>query len=72
MTTQVVERHVVRGLDEILSPLKVISLAQDKIEAIVSEPSATKRQRQFLADRVKKLEDGQEIFRGVMGFDRRD
>ncbi|KAI1115638.1 interferon-induced GTP-binding protein Mx [Nemania sp. NC0429] len=71
VTAQVIERHVVRGLDEILSPLKVFSLAQDKIEAIVSEPSATARQRLFLADRVKKLEEGREIFRGVMGFHRR-
>ncbi|OBT39084.1 hypothetical protein VE00_09921 [Pseudogymnoascus sp. WSF 3629] len=35
-------------------------------EIIASEPKAAKRQREFLEDRVGKLEDGHEIFRGVM------
>lgn len=43
-------------------------MADDKVEALVSEPAATKRERVFRADRVKKLEEGQEIFQGVMGI----
>lgn len=39
-----------------------------KVESLVSEPAATKRQRVFLTDRIKKLEAGEEIFRNVMGF----
>ncbi|TGJ82147.1 hypothetical protein E0Z10_g6598 [Xylaria hypoxylon] len=66
VTTQVVERHLVRGLDRIFSPLRIINLPNYKIEAIVAEPEYIKGQRLFLADRVKKLEEGQQIFRGAM------
>jgi hypothetical protein len=38
-----------------------------EVEAIASEPLSAKRQRQFFEDRIKKLQDGYEIFRGVMG-----
>lgn len=66
VTTQVIERHIARGLHNIFSPLVVVNMPDSKIQSIVAEPSATKRQRLFLADRVKKLEEGQEIFRGVV------
>jgi hypothetical protein len=42
-------------------------MSDTEVEAIASEPSSAKRQREFLEDRIKKLEDGHEIFRGVMG-----
>lgn len=64
--TQVVERHIVHGLHNIFSPMIVVSLSDAKTESIVAEPRATKLQRVFLTDRLKKLEDGQEIFRGMM------
>lgn len=56
-----------RGLESILSPVVVNSMSDAEVEAIAAEPTAAKRQREFLEDRVKKLEDGHEIFRGVMG-----
>lgn len=34
-------------------------MSDAKIECIVSEPPATKRQRVLLTDRIKKVEDGQ-------------
>jgi len=40
-----------------------------EVKAIASEPLSAKRQREFLEDRIKKLQDGHEIFRGVMGSD---
>ncbi|KAI1124878.1 interferon-induced GTP-binding protein Mx [Nemania abortiva] len=67
VTTQVVERHIMKRLEEIFSPLKIIDLPEPEIESIVSEPSSTKRQRLFLQDRIKKLEEGQKIFRSVIG-----
>ncbi|KAI0400041.1 hypothetical protein F4802DRAFT_610439 [Xylaria palmicola] len=67
VTTQVIERHIVRGLEELFSPLKVMNLPDSEVMAIVSEPDATKRQRAFLTDRAKRLQEGQDIFRGVMG-----
>ena len=56
-----------RGLEGVLSPLIVHEMSDTEVEAIASEPTAARRQRGFLEDRVKKLEDGHEIFRGVMG-----
>ncbi|KAF7879541.1 hypothetical protein EAF04_000736 [Stromatinia cepivora] len=67
ITTQVIERHIVRGLENIFSPVIVNSLSDVEVEAIASEPTSAKRQREFLEDRISKLEDGYEIFRGVMG-----
>lgn len=67
VTTQVVERHIIRGLEKIFSPVVVNGLSDAEVEAIASEPGAAKRQRQFLEDRIAKLKDGQSIFRGVMG-----
>jgi len=67
ITTQVVERHTIRGLEKIFSPVVVNGLSDAEVEAIASEPGAAKRRRLFLEDRVAKLGDGQGIFRGVMG-----
>jgi hypothetical protein len=64
----VIERHIARDLHEIFSPMVMVNLPDSKVESIVSEPRTTKSQRAFLADRIKKLEDGQEIFRGMMGL----
>ena len=67
VTTQVIERHMIRGLEKIFSPVIVIGLTDSEVEAIASEPTSAKRQRQFLEDRIAKLKDGQRIFRSVMG-----
>ncbi|KAH7420099.1 dynamin family protein-like protein [Cadophora sp. MPI-SDFR-AT-0126] len=67
ITTQVIERHIVRGLEKIFSPVAVNAMSDAEVEAIASEPTSAKRQRDFLEDRVKKLQDGHNIFKGVMG-----
>ena len=67
VTTQVVERHMIRGLEKIFSPVVVNGLTDSEAEAIASEPAGARRQRRFLEDRVAKLRDGQSIFRSVMG-----
>ncbi|MCJ1274248.1 hypothetical protein MMC21_002043 [Puttea exsequens] len=67
ITTQVVERHLIRGLEAIFSPTVVNRLKDAEVEKLASEPDAAKRHRIFLNDRIKKLEDGQKIFRKVMG-----
>ena len=41
-------------------------MSDREVEAIASEPQAARRQREFLEDRLRKLEDGHEIFRGAM------
>lgn len=67
VTTQVVERHIIRGLEKIFSPVTVNGLTDKEVEAVASEPANAKRQREFLEDRIAKLKDGQSIFRSVMG-----
>jgi hypothetical protein len=67
ITTQVIERHIVRRLEKIFSPVVVNATSDMGVEAIASEPLSAKRQREFLEDRINKLQDGHEIFRGVMG-----
>jgi hypothetical protein len=57
----------VRGLEKIFSPVVVNAMSDKEVATIASEPPSAKRQREFLEDRIKKLEDGHEIFRGVMG-----
>ncbi|KAH6713320.1 dynamin family protein-like protein [Leptodontidium sp. MPI-SDFR-AT-0119] len=70
VTTQVIERHIVRGLEKIFSPVVVNAMSDTEVEAIASEPHSAKRQREFLEDRIKKLQDGHNIFKGVMGTSR--
>lgn len=62
-----IERHIVRGLEHIFSPVVVNAMSDTEVETIASEPLSAKRQREFLEERIKKLQDGHEIFRGVMG-----
>ena len=67
VTIQVVERHIVRDLQLIFSPLVVNGMADSQVESIASEPATARRQRVFLGDRIAKLKEGQEIFRSIMG-----
>lgn len=66
VVTQVIERHLVADLQDIFSPMATVNMSDAKVQSMVSEPDSTKRQRAFLTDRIAKLEEGQEIFRGVM------
>ncbi|TVY86471.1 Interferon-induced GTP-binding protein, partial [Lachnellula willkommii] len=45
VTMQVIERHIVRGLDKIFSPIFVNGLTSEQAEALASEPPASKRKR---------------------------
>ncbi|KAG8159838.1 hypothetical protein KVR01_010475 [Diaporthe batatas] len=67
VTVQVIERHLLADLNEIFSPMVLLNMSDDKVQIIVSERESTKRQRIFLTDRITKLEQGQRIFRGVLG-----
>ena len=67
ITTQVIERHIIRGLEKIFSPLSVGKLADTDIIAVASEPTSAKRQRDFLDDRITKLMEGHQILRKVIG-----
>jgi hypothetical protein len=66
VTTQVVERDNVRSPEKIFSLISVNRLSDVEVEAIASEPASAKRQREFLEDRIKKLDNRHTIFRGVI------
>jgi hypothetical protein len=66
VTMQVVERHIVRGLENIFSPITVNKMSDEEVEGIAAEPAVAKRQRAFLEDQIKKLSNGQRILKGVM------
>lgn len=66
MTTQVVERHIVRGLEKIFYPVIVNNMSDAQVEGIASEPVTARQHRAFLEERISKLKNGQDIFRGVM------
>ena len=67
VAAQVIERHMVRGLDKIFSPLDVNNLSDEDVLKVASEPASVKRQRDFLSDRQQKLLSGKDIFRDIMG-----
>ncbi|KAK1657773.1 P-loop containing nucleoside triphosphate hydrolase protein [Colletotrichum godetiae] len=63
VTTQVIERHMIRGLDRIFSPLVIISMADDKLEAIASERPESRRQRVFCRIVCRSWKRAAEFFR---------
>ncbi|KAG8157162.1 hypothetical protein KVR01_012870 [Diaporthe batatas] len=65
ITTQVIERHIVRGLHNIFSPMVTLNIPSSKIESMVAEPSVAKRKRDYLTDQTEKLREGKKIFRGI-------
>ncbi|KAH9877555.1 hypothetical protein IAQ61_002922 [Plenodomus lingam] len=66
VVTQVVERHIIRGLEDIFSPLVVSRWSDSELNEIASEPATIMRQRAFLEDRVSKLDTCHDILRQVM------
>ena len=67
MTTQVIERHIVRGLQDVFSPLSVYRMSDAETLSIASEPKNAQAQRQELQEKVKKLQDGNDILQELMG-----
>lgn len=65
VTVQVIERHIVRGLEHIFSPVTVSRLKDSEILSLVAEPLSTKEERKSLTDKERMLDDGREIFTGL-------
>lgn len=58
---QVIERHLIRGLEKIFSPMVVSGMSDAEALELASEPVSAKGQRDVLTDRVAMLEGGQDI-----------
>lgn len=67
IANQVIERHIVRGLETIFSPVAVNKFSDAEAEAIALEPVSAKRHREFLTDRIERLEAGYRILRVFTG-----
>jgi hypothetical protein len=67
VTIQVIERHLVRVLpDIILSPMIVSQMTEKEVNYVAQEARETTQRRQTLEDRQKMLEKGLEAFREAM------
>lgn len=67
MTTQVIERHIVRGLENIFSPLFVSKLTDEEAANIAAEPLDAQNERQKLEEKIAQFKIGQQAFRSVLG-----
>jgi hypothetical protein len=67
VTTQVIERHLVDGLETIFSPVDVVAqMTDERIMEIIGESAAETENRQVLEARVAKLEEGKKELLKVM------
>ena len=57
---------MIRGLEDIFSPVVISFMSDEELEIIASEPPALKRSREFLDERTRILDNGQGILRKVM------
>ena len=67
VTTQVVERHMIRSLDKIFSLIDVNRMSDEDVLKIASELPSTRRIRDCLADRLEKLLYSKDVFRDIIG-----
>lgn len=68
VTKQVVERHLLHGLDEhTLSPPVIADMSEDEVAAVAAESEETTATRDFLEHRRGILENGREAFRKALG-----
>lgn len=68
IATQVIERHIVRGLEKIFSPVTVNNLSKSESQVVALKTSLVKRHREFLEDRIGKLKDGYQVLRDVISI----
>lgn len=64
ITVQVIERHIVRGLEYIFSPITVSQLLDAEILSV--GPDSTKKEREALTENVRILTEGQLILSELM------
>jgi hypothetical protein len=66
ITVQVIERHIVRGLEYIFFPITVSQLLDAEILSVAAEPDSTKKEREALTEKVRILTEGQLILSELM------
>ena len=66
VTTQVIERHMIRGIETVFSPITVAQMSDDEVYRIACETAQLQRKREMLAEKAKVLQNGQEIMRRII------
>jgi hypothetical protein len=64
---QVIERHLVRDLADVVSPRVVADYSDAELRIIASEPEESLQMRDHLEDRMKILKEGQDAFEEALG-----
>jgi hypothetical protein len=67
VTKQVVERHLVAPLADIMSPLVMARYTDKEIQYLAAEATQTVQKREYLESKTKMLQEGQDAFRAAMG-----
>lgn len=67
VTKQVIERHIVAPISEVLSLTALARFSEKQIADIVAEPSESLRLREHLTTKLDILKEGQELFMNAMG-----
>jgi hypothetical protein len=67
VTKQIIERHLIRNLSKVLSPIVVAHFTEEELQFVASEPEEALQMREHLEDRMTMLEEGQLAFRMALG-----
>lgn len=68
VTTQVIERHLVRDLDNIFCPSEMAALTDKEILSLAEEPRDARTRRQRLTEEQNRLLKGQQRLNDVCGL----
>ena len=66
--TLVVEEHIVRGLQDILSPKVVSRMSDSDVRNLATEPDSVRNERSFCEDQLSRLREGNQLLRSVIGI----
>jgi hypothetical protein len=66
VTKQVIERHLVDPLAEILSPMVMATFTDEEVGHLAAEPEEITFRRAYLESQKVMLDDGQRAFKGAM------
>ncbi|TVY12861.1 Interferon-induced GTP-binding protein Mx [Lachnellula arida] len=67
ITVQVIERHMIRRLEQIFSPIIISEMADEEAMSIAGEPLEAQNERARLEVKVGKLREGRAAFRKLVG-----
>lgn len=59
--TQVVERHLLQGLDTVFNPVKIWKMKNEHVEAIAAENKETRDRRLTLKAKKKAIEEARDL-----------